>query len=155
MNAHVLLAKPIVAAALCLGLACGLLTACSDDDGDDGGSGTPAATSEARTPPASAATQDPVSSATPGDAAQEVVGIVGAVNEAQSTIEITRLSGADVTTISVDGATLIVSPTGGALALGDLRPSDRIIARGAVDGDELAADRVDVQSAVPGAQPGG
>ena len=77
------------------------------------------------------------------------------MNEAQDTIQITRLSGADVTTIVVDGATVIASPTGGTLDLGDLRPSDRIIARGEVDGGELAAQRIDVQASVPGASPGG
>lgn len=93
---------------------------------------------------------------TPASGDGEVTGIVGAVSAETHTIEITRVSGADVRRIEVTPATAI---RGGRLGerrdLGDLRPSDRIVATGEVQGDTLVASEITVQSVVPGADPGG
>ena len=133
---------------LALGLIAG---ACAgDEDGEADASPVATASRVAVTPDAAATS--PVS---PDPGNQEVVGIVGAVNQADSRIEINRLSGADVQVILVTPATRILSGQGRTLTLADLRASDRIIAKGAVDGAELTADRVEVQAVLPGASPGG
>lgn len=134
--------------------------ACSDDDGDTTPTAlaTVAATSEAtQSAPTAAVTQ---TSSTPGanataPAGDEVRGIVGAVNTGTSVIEITRLSGAGVTRIGVSPATEIRRARGGTATLGEIRPSDRIIATGTVEDGVLEADRITVEDVVPGAQPGG
>jgi hypothetical protein len=87
----------------------------------------------------------------------EVTGIVGTVNVATRTIEINRLRGAAVARVAVAPATDIRRAGGGAIKLSDIRPSDRIIATGAVDerAGSLTADRITVQDVVRGSQPGG
>lgn len=82
-------------------------------------------------------------------------GIVGAVDEDARTIEINRLQGADVDVIEVDAGTRITSARGGTLRLGDLRPSDRIVARGTVEDGALVATEIEVGQVVPGSAPGG
>jgi len=138
-----------------------LIAACDDDDGGGAATATPA-TSAA--PSASAtvspnetpgAEQSPAPVDTPSGDEQEVTGIVGAVITATSRIEINQLSGADVSQIEVTSQTQIRRAVGGTLTLDQVRPSDRIVARGSVDGDTLTATRITLQEAVPGAQPGG
>jgi hypothetical protein len=142
--------------ALTVGAACG-------DDGDDtGGIGdadvtrdapaTRIASPPARTTPAGTAT---TASGTPAAAVAEVRGIVGSVNAATNLISITRLSGADVDEIVVVTSTEIRDPDGGTVALRDIRPSDRIVARGEEDRGRLIASEITVEEAVPGAEPGG
>jgi hypothetical protein len=127
--------------------------------GDDAGyaqpTGTrtmPAATRAAATPNGSSNTP---AAQTPGAGQDEVTGIVGAVVSATNTIEINQLSGADVTQVEVTADTQIRRATGGTLTLAQLRPSDRIVASGTVDGEVLVATRITVQDVVPGGAPGG
>lgn len=140
------------AIAVALTVACG-----GDDDGGDRATpptpdGSPAATRAASTPsrggvPRPGETQD-------GGEAVEVTGLAGVVNVAARTIEITRLSGAEVTRIEVTERTVITRGQGGeTLTLADIRPSDRIIATGTLgeDGSFVAAE-VEVQ---PEPSPGG
>lgn len=82
-------------------------------------------------------------------------GIVGAVDEDARTIIINRLQGADIGIIEVDAGTRITSARGGTLRLGDLRPSDRIVARGTVEDGALVATEIEVGQVVPGSAPGG
>jgi hypothetical protein len=150
------LVRTIVACAALLIIAAS--AACDDDDNGDSGAPdeTPAATTTRVAPTPGAATS-PATGATPGAPAgnAEVVGIVGAVNQAENRIEINRLSGADVSVVLITPATRILSPEGRTLTLGDLRPSDRIIAAGEVETGEMTAERVEIQPVVPGASPGG
>ena len=92
-----------------------------------------------------------------GATATEVTGIVGAVSIASRTIEINRLSGASVTRISIEPSTALRKAGGGSTTLAQIRPSDRIIARGRLNDrkDTLIAIEITVQDVVPGAQPGG
>jgi hypothetical protein len=135
--------------------------ACSDDEGDDDTADTPvaeasvAATSSPATPGAPTPAATAGDAATPAEGAQEVVGIVGAVNQAENRIEINRLSGADVTVVLVTPATEILSAQGRTLPLSALRASDRIIAAGEIAEGEMTADRVEIQPVRPGASPGG
>jgi len=94
---------------------------------------------------------------TPGAGDEEVTGIVGVVNVAARTIQIERRSGAAVTKIALDGSTAIRKAAGGTLTLGQIRPSDRIVARGAISerGDELLASEITISQVVPGSSPGG
>ena len=82
----------------------------------------------------------------------EVTGIVGNVNTRANTILIERRSGAPVTTISVVPATVIEQAGGRRITLAQIRPSDRIIATGALDdrGETLIATRITVSQVVPG-----
>jgi hypothetical protein len=135
-----------------------LVAACGGDNGDDAAGApavrTPAATTTARTPAPSAT--EPGTASTPASGGQvEVQGIVGAVDEDARTIEINRLQGADVGVIEVDASTRITSARGGTLRLGDLRPSDRIVARGTVEDGALVATEIEVGQVVPGSAPGG
>ncbi len=136
-----------------------MLTACgSSDDGDDVGgtpaASAPAATTTARTPAPSAT--EPGAASTPASSGEvEVQGIVGAVDEDARTIIINRLQGADIGIIEVDAGTRITSACGGTLRLGDLRPSDRIVARGTVEDGALVATEIEVGQVVPGSAPGG
>lgn len=82
-------------------------------------------------------------------------GIVGAVDEDARTITINRLQGADVGVIEVGASTRITSARGGTLRLGDLRPSDRIVARGTLEDGVLAATEIEVGQVVPGSGAGG
>jgi predicted transcriptional regulator len=86
-----------------------------------------------------------------------VTGIVGTVNAGQSQINIQHLSGAAVRKISVDSRTSIRKAGGDSLTLGEIRPSDRIIAEGTLNDrqDTLLATLITVEQVVPGAQPGG
>jgi hypothetical protein len=131
---------------------CLLAGACSgDDDGAVESSPVATASRVAVTPGPDVTSAAP----SPDTDNREVVGIVGAVNQADNRIEINRLSGADVEAVLVTSATRILSGQGRPLTLADLRPSDRIIAKGTVDGAELTADRVEIQAVLPGASPGG
>lgn len=151
--------RPIAVASVSLTLA--LAAACG---GDDAASERTSA-SPATSPSAAAATivprttvsQTPLAETPAGgeDDAAEVTGIVGAVNQATSTIEINQLSGADVTQIEVTPQTELRRARGGTTTLSSIRPSDRIVAEGAVDGQALIATRVTVQDVVPGSSPGG
>jgi hypothetical protein len=127
--------------------------ACDDDD--DGAAGTVTNTMPASARTSTSAPTQPPASDTPAPGEAEVTGIVGAIVTGANTIEINQLSGADVTEIVVTPSTQLRRATGGSLTLAQIRPSDRIIARGAVEGSVLTASRVTVQDVVPGAQPGG
>ena len=134
--------------------------ACGDDD--NGGAGdadvTPGAPvtrgpSPARTPSGATATAP---AGTPPADEVEVRGVVGSVNPATNVIFITRLSGAEVDEIVIlAGTTEIRDPDGGVIALSDVRPSDRIVARGEADRGRLIAREIAVQEAVLGGEPGG
>jgi hypothetical protein len=87
------------------------------------------------------------------DGAAEVTGIIGGVDERAGTLTINRLQGADVETIRVDGETRITTADGRPIALADLRPSDRIVARGTLEGEVLTADEITASQALPA--PGG
>jgi hypothetical protein len=151
-----------VAALLLLGFIASV--ACGDDDDTPDAAASPtragAAATSAATPTSSANT--PVNAATPsatevpptGDES-EVAGIVGAVDQGSNTIEITHLSGAAVTKVRVTSGTELRRARGGNITLAQIRPSDRIIAEGDVEGDVMTAREVTVQDVVPGAQPGG
>jgi hypothetical protein len=136
------------------------IVAC-DDDGNGAATRTPAGSTTTSASPSAPAddvtpgsvTPPPVD--TPSADEQEVTGIVGAVITATSRIEINQLSGADVREVEVTPQTQIRRAVGGTLTLAEIRPSDRILARGSVDGETLIATRVTLQEAVPGAQPGG
>jgi hypothetical protein len=151
------------AAAALLAFALIASVACGDDDDSPGNTATPtraAATTVAATPTASANT--PATAATssateapPAGGESEVTGIVGAVDQGSNTIEITHLSGAAVTKVRVTSGTEIRRARGGNVTLAQIRPSDRIIAEGGVEGDVMTAREVTVQDVVPGAQPGG
>lgn len=99
----------------------------------------PVASTAASTPPARGAET-------------EVTGIVGNVNTRANTILIDRRSGAPVTTISVVPTTVIEQAGGRRITLAQVRPSDRIIATGALDerGETLIATRITVSQVVPG-----
>jgi hypothetical protein len=156
------LTVPALAAVLALALA-----AC----GGSGSSATPTAqsTRTANSPTAAAATvavtpQQTAASATPAPVETtpageitEVTGIVGTVSTATQTIEIKRLQGASVTRLEVGPRTVIRKAAGGTAQLRDVKPSDRIVAKGALNdrGDALVATEITVQDILPGAQPGG
>jgi hypothetical protein len=95
--------------------------------------------------------------ASPDGGEVEVTGIVGSVIVRNNVISVRPLEGASVTKVLVDGTTVIRRSDGGALSLAEIRASDRILARGVLDGrgDGLLAREITVQTAVPGAQPGG
>lgn len=105
----------------------------------------------AGTPSAATAASEPQ-----GDTV-EVTGIVGSVSLSARYIEIRRLQGAAVTQVAVDAMTAIRKAGGGTIQLKDVRPSDRIIAKGRLNdrGDALVASEITVQDVIPGAQPGG
>jgi hypothetical protein len=105
---------------------------------------------------AAASTPAPVET-TPAGATTEVTGIVGTVSTATQTIEIKRLQGASVTRLEVGPRTVIRKAAGGTAQLRDVKPSDRIVAKGALNdrGDALVATEITVQDILPGAQPGG
>lgn len=125
-------------------------------DGDGAPKTAPSATAgdvtSART---SAASPETLATAPAGTV--EVTGLVGAVDVPGGTIAINRLSGADVGRVQIVGTTRILSTSGGRLALAELRPSERLIARGSIDAatGDLVAESVTVQPAGPGAPPGG
>ena len=139
------------------------MVACDDDGGDDNASTAAGSTAIAGSPTASSRDVTPGSPTpvtpppvdTPSTDEQEVTGIVGAVISSTSRIEINQLSGADVREVEVTPQTQIRRAVGGTLTLAEIHPSDRILARGTVDGETLIASRITLQEAVPGAQPGG
>jgi len=144
---------PVVALIALLALTLAAV-ACDDDDAGTNAAATNTPQVNERTsalPP----TEPPAGGETPATAEEEVTGIVGAVVAGTSTIEINQLSGADVTQVAVTSATQIRRATGGSLTLAQIRPSDRIIARGAVEGAVLTASAITIQDVLPGAQPGG
>ena len=116
-----------------------------------------AATSKSATASKSGTAATPGSQASPQDATDEVTGIVGSVSVSTRSIEINRLSGASITKITLDSSTVIRKAGGGTTTLGQIRPSDRIIARGHLSDrkDALIAAEITVQDVIPGAQPGG
>lgn len=146
--------RATIAAALITGAL--LATGCGDSgDADDA---SPPATSTRAPATRTVAPATPGSGAATASAEQEVTGIVGAVNPGARTIEITRTAGADVRIIEVTPLTRIRSAAGARVAFGDIRPSNRIIARGTVDASSgaLEAAEIDVQDVVgPGPAPGG
>ena len=113
---------------------------------------TPIPTPASATPNVTAAVTPPAAGAS-----VEVTGIVGAVSAATQTIEIRRLQGANVTRLEVGPRTVIRKAAGGTAQLGDIKPSDRLVARGVLNdrGDTLVATEITVQDIRPGAQPGG
>jgi len=149
--------------------------ACSGDDSTDDPTPvrSPAAASTAgATAPGASATPDsaatPDADSTPGSAPTpegtaptediEVQGVVGSVDEAAGIIDF-RATGAEQRFSRIElapGAT-IETASGSRIDLANIRPSDRVIARGSQGEDEgtLLADEVTVQAVVPGAQPGG
>lgn len=137
-----------------LGAACG---------GDGGGKATAtparATATRAASPAATqAATQAASTPEAPAGTPQEVTGIVGVVNAATRTIEITRTGGADVRMIEVTPATSIRNARRERVTLADVRPSNRIVASGAIDPSSgaLVATAIQVQDVVsPGLEPGG
>jgi hypothetical protein len=153
--------RPVVA--IFAALACAmLLAACGG--GSSSPTSTPAiattsasttAAGEQRTPAASPTASD-ITPVAPGESVS-VTGIVGTVTTDPPAIEITRLSGAAVTRIQVQDATVIRSASGSRIDLSTVRSSDRIIADGRINdrGDALIADDIAVSAVVPGAQPGG
>lgn len=128
--------------------------ACRGDAAD--GDATPAHTATVVRTPDGTTPRTPSRETTQAAGTDEVTGIIGAVSVETNIIEITRVSGADVRRIEVTPGTAI---RGGRLGerrqLGDLRPSDRIVASGEVRGDTIIASEIAVQSVVPGADPGG
>ena len=132
--------------------------ACASD-ADAPLSDTPASTAgSAPSPTASASEASPqadFSPATGGEA--EATGIVGAVDETHAVIEIRPTGGGTITRVEVAPGASIRLATGGSLALGEIRSSDRIVASG-VQGDTpdtIVADRIEVSRVIPGAAPGG
>jgi hypothetical protein len=98
-----------VKAVLALSAAALLVFAACGDDGPGGAStpetgATPDVTVAVRTP---AASPSPGDVETPAGAEAEVQGIVGAVDEANRSIAINRLQGADVETVEIGPATRI------------------------------------------------
>ena len=87
-------------------------------------------------------------------------GVVGAVDAQTGVIEV-RATGSSVTRIEVAPGAVITRTGGGAMALTDIKSSDRIVATGEAGGsdDTLVASRITVQAVVrggpPGAAPGG
>jgi len=128
-----------------------------------GGGGSATATSTPRSasptgaPPA--ATSTPAGSAVASAGSDEVTGIVGVVINTAAThaISIQRLSGAPVTKIEVGAATTIRRASGGTLTLGEVRPSERIVARGHLNDrrDALVADEITLQEVIQDGPPGG
>jgi hypothetical protein len=131
----------ILAAAALVAASLVVITGCGGDDDDD----APAS-------PQRAVTQTIATPEDTSDGLVEVTGIIGAIDAGARVIEINRLSGADVTRISTDDATVLVSPQGARLQFLNLRPSDRIIARGTIDPATgvLHGTRVEVSPAVSG-----
>jgi len=147
---------------LATALAAALAWSCGGNGKKPGPLGSPVPTSSpaAANSPAAARSAAPATAAAQGSpqpGSDEVTGIVGSINASTRSIEIDRLSGANVTRITLGPATAIHTAGGGATTLAQIRPSDRIIARGSVSerGDALIATEITVQSVVPGAQPGG
>lgn len=138
-------------------LACGAaFAACGDDGyGTSDATRTPRSTTTTALTPANGETAAPSSPGATAAAEAEVQGIVGSVNANDSTITISRLSGAAVTRIAVSPTTRIRQARGGTARLADIKPSDRIIASGTVEGSALRATEITIEAVVPGAAPGG
>lgn len=136
-------------------VAAAVLAACGGGD-DDSGTREPDRTIAPRTQVSNnLPTPIPAASPTLTTASAEVTAIVGAVNVQGALIEITRLSGADVRQVAVNQETIIRRSDGRPTRLDELRPSDRIVARGRTNGTVLNAVQITVQVAVGGPAPGG
>jgi hypothetical protein len=128
-------------------------TACSDDDE----SAEPTVAAVATDAPT---TSEPRSTPEPNGTASaetiEVQGVVGAVDTRAGTIEIRATGGSSITTIELAPGAEVTRLSGPAIQLADIRPSDRIVARGVAGADPeiLVADTVTVQQVVPGGPPG-
>ncbi len=131
-------------------------TACGDDGyGTNDATATPRSTTTTAPTPATSETAAPSSPGATATAEVEVQGIVGSVNTNDSTITISRLSGAPVTRIAIGPNTRIRQARGGTARLADIKPSNRIIASGTVEGGALRATEITIEAVVPGAGPGG
>jgi hypothetical protein len=145
-----------VTAAACVSLVAALAIIVAACGGDDEAQDTPvrSPTADATTLPRTASSSPDAGSPSSG-ASVEVQGIVGSVDAAQRTIRINRLQGAEVEIIELSTATRIRGATGSVVRLTDIRPSDRVVARGRVEGASLIATEVTVSQVVPGGPPGG
>jgi len=136
--------RGVVAAAM---IAASLIIVACGDDGDDG-----IAPESQRT----TGTQPTTTPEATAEGLVEVIGIVGALDIAGRTIEITRLSGAEVTRIAIDEEAVFTNAEGTRIQIIHIRPSDRIIARGTVDAAAgvMRASRIEVSRAIDGTQGG-
>jgi hypothetical protein len=145
---------PVLTPLLALAFVLSVVAAACGDDEDTPGP-TPRSTPSTAAPTTSRGTPDPQPTDDSSADRIEVTGIIGSVNPATRVIEITRLSGADVRRVQASAATVIVDGRGNRLQLGDLKPSDRIIARGGAGGaGVLVASEIEI-SAVTGGPSGG
>jgi hypothetical protein len=148
--------RGVIAAGLLAALA---LTACGGDSDDAQSDATPGVTAEptvaatATVAPAESPAAQPTDAA-PDGASAEVQGIVGSVDAEADAIIINRIGGASVKRVVVVSRTEIRDTRGNRLRLTQIRPSDRIIARGTVEGQDLIADEVEIGQVVPGTSPG-
>lgn len=115
------------------------------------GTTTTSASATAMRSPSAAVSTSAAGFPTRSAASVEVTGIVGTVNTAARTIQIDRRSGANVTKIIADATTAIRLDAGQSTTLAQIRPSDRIVARGAINdrGDALLAVEITVQEVSP------
>jgi hypothetical protein len=138
---------------------CALLSGAAASACDSGATGEAPTRPPATSAVGATATQPAASQSAITETEVEVTGIVGAVGASTGVIEINRLSGAAVNRVETSTETRLRSPEGKALTLGQLRPSDRIVARGSLNerGDTLVAAEITVQSLdpAPGSGPGG
>ncbi|MEX2247949.1 MAG: hypothetical protein WEC75_14855 [Dehalococcoidia bacterium] len=146
--------RPLVVA-----IVCALAVAASACGGDEDAASAPtrlAPRATATAPAAPAGT--PRVLATPDTDVVEVTGIVGVVDTSTRIIEINRTAGASVRRVEVLPDTVISSADGTRVSFADIRPSDRIIARGRLDeaGDVLVADDIGLSRVIGGGgAPGG
>ena len=157
MNKHRAIAGCLVAALA--------VAACGGGTDDVPASASPAitaepsaATSPAVPTPAQSPAESPVAQPTGAPATDaapaEVQGIVGSIDSDAGAIIINRIGGASVKRVLVVPGTRIRDTHGNALRLTQIRPSDRIIAQGTVEGQDLIADDVTIGQVVPGTSPG-
>ncbi len=150
--------------ACCL-LAAVAIAACGGDTDEAPTSASPAITVEPSaaaspavpTPGASSAespSAQPTDARATTGALAEVQGIVGSIDRDAGAIIINRIGGASVKRVLVVPGTRIRDTNGNTLRLTQVRPSDRIIARGTVEGQDLIADEVEISQVVPGTSPG-
>ena len=114
---------------------------------------SPAVPTPAESPGESPVAQ-PTSPPTTDGTSAEVQGIVGSVDSDAGAIIINRIGGASVKRVLIVPGTRIRDTRGNTLRLTQIRPSDRIIARGTVEGQDLIADEVEISQVVPGTSPG-
>ena len=151
---------------LMLAVLAAALAACGGSDGPKtptarptlaGSSTTVPVVTPILTPASTADNPATVAPTSPSGATVDVTGIVGTVSTATQTIEIRRLSGANVTRLEVGPRAVIRKAGGGTAQLRDIKPSDRLVATGVINdrGDTLEVTEITVQDILPGAQPGG